>query len=67
MASIPFLNNLDLKLNEIQNAIAQNLVTAPDEKAGRFYYDTTKNKLGYYNGTNWVYLDPDSNDNQKLK
>lgn len=67
MASIPFLNNLDLKLNEIQNAIAQNLVTAPDEKAGRFYYDTTKNKLGYYNGTNWVYLDPDSNDNQKIK
>lgn len=46
MASIPFLNNLDLKLNEIQNAIAQNLVTAPDEKAGRFYYDTTKINLG---------------------
>ena len=67
MASIPFLNNLDLKLNEIQNAIAQNLVTAPDGKAGRFYYDTAKNKLGYYNGTNWVYLDPDLNDNQKIK
>lgn len=67
MASIPFLNNLDLKLNEIQNAIAQNLVTAPDGKVGRFYYDTAKNKLGYYNGTNWVYLDPDLNDNQKIK
>lgn len=65
--SLPFLNNLDLNLNEIQNAIAQNLGTAPDGKAGRFYYDTAKNKLGYYNGTNWVYLDPDSNDNQKIK
>lgn len=67
MASIPFLNNLDLKLNEIQNAIAQNLTGNPEGKAGRFYYDTTKNKLAYYNGTNWVYLDPDSNDNQKIK
>lgn len=65
--SLPFLNNLDLNLNEIQNAIAQNLATKPDGIAGRFYYDTTENKLGYYNGTNWVYLDPDSNDNQKIK
>ena len=66
--SLPFLNNLDLSLNEIQNAIAQNLGTAPEEeRAGRFYYDTVKNKLGYYNGTNWVYLDSDSNDNQKIK
>lgn len=67
--SLPFLNNLDLNLNEIQNAIAQNLGTAPQQGllAGRFYYDTAKNKFGYYNGTNWVYLDPDSNDNQKIK
>lgn len=67
MASIPFLNNLDLKLNEIQNAIAQNLPTAPEGKAGRFYYDAGIKKFGYYNGTNWIYLDPDSNDNQKIK
>lgn len=65
--SLPFLNNLDLNLNEIQNAIAQNLPGNPKGKAGRFYYDTTKNKFAYYNGTNWVYLDPDSNDNQKIK
>lgn len=67
MASIPFLNNLDLKLNEIQNAIAQNLPTAPEGRAGRFYYDAGIKKFGYYNGTNWIYLDPDSNDNQKIK
>ena len=69
--SLPFLNNLDLNLNEIQNAIAQNLPNAPQtqsqKKAGRFYYDTGINKFGYYNGTDWVYLDPDSNDNQKIK
>lgn len=52
-----FLTSLDLTTNELQNAVIQNLASAPTGIAGRIYYDTTLNKLGYYDGTNWIYSD----------
>ena len=59
-----FLTSIDLNTNELQNAKIQPLATAPTGIAGRIYFDTTLNKLGYYNGTSWIYGDtltfPDS-------
>lgn len=55
MAQIPFNSHIDLGNNEIQNAKFQILASAPTAYAGRFYYDSTLNKFGYYNGTEWIY------------
>lgn len=58
MANIPIKANLDLTNNEIQNAKFQSLSSAPQNPtAGLFYFDTTLNKFGVYNGTTWVYLE----------
>ena len=55
MANIPFNSHIDLGNNEIQNAKFQMLASAPSATAGKFYYDTTLNKFGYYNGSEWIY------------
>lgn len=52
-----FLTPINLAQNELQNAVIQNLGTAPTGVKGRTYFDTMSNKLGVYNGTSWVYLD----------
>lgn len=58
MANIPIRANLDLNNNEIQNAKFQSLASAPQNPtAGLFYFDTTLNKFGVYNGTTWIYLE----------
>jgi len=51
-----FLVSLDLGTNELQNAVIQNLPAAsePSGIKGRVYFDSTNNKLKYYNGTSWV-------------
>lgn len=45
-----FLTNIDLNTNELQNAVVQNLSSAPNSgnKEGRIYYDTVTKKLRYY-------------------
>lgn len=50
-----FLTNLNLNKNELQNAVIQNLTTAPaNPKAGQIYYNT-QDKLTYqYDGTQWI-------------
>lgn len=54
------LNNLNMHGNEIQNAVAQNLIAAPvDPIQGLFYFDTNSKKLLYYNGKRWVYAGDD--------
>lgn len=55
MAQVPFNSHIDLGNNEIQNAKFQMLASAPTATAGKFYYDTTLNKFGYYNGSEWIY------------
>ena len=49
------LIDLDLNGNEIQNAVEQNLGTAPSNpKEGQFYWDTVDKEDYIWNGTEWV-------------
>jgi hypothetical protein len=49
-----FLIDIDLKQNELRNAVIHNLGTAPlSGKAGQVYYNTALNQLYFHNGTGW--------------
>lgn len=50
-----FLNNIDLRQNEIQNFRVQNLATAPASPVvGQHYYNTADNTEYVWNGTKWI-------------
>jgi hypothetical protein len=50
-----YLTNIDLNTNELQNAVIQNLSSAPTSgnKEGRIYYDSTTKVLRYYGNGAW--------------
>ncbi len=53
--AINYLNNIDLNKNQALNLVLQKLATPPASPvSGQIYYDTTTNKLKYYNGTTWI-------------
>ena len=55
MATRKFVVDLNLNQNELQNAVVQNLATAPaNPKAGQHYFNTADNTEYVYNGTSWV-------------
>ena len=55
MSSKKYLVNLDLTKNELQNAVIQNLATAPSSPlAGQIYFNTNDDTLYFYDGTTWV-------------
>lgn len=54
------LTNYDFNQNEIQNVAVQRLATAPTNPApvkGQLYFNTTSDRLFYYNGTEWIGAD----------
>ncbi|ROL55659.1 hypothetical protein D9V84_11180, partial [Bacteroidetes/Chlorobi group bacterium Naka2016] len=53
--AINFLNNIDLNRNQILNIVIQKLSTPPPSPiSGQMFFDTTINKLKYYNGSEWI-------------
>ena len=54
-------SNINLNKSELQNAVIQNLATAPGAPlAGQIYFNTTSDKLEFYDGAAWQAL-PDGN------
>jgi len=52
------LTDLNLNQNEIQNAVSQNLASAPSTpKAGQVYFNTGSSHFMGYNGSSWLALD----------
>ena len=56
MAKKTFLVDIDLTNNQLLAARFENLASDPTGVAGRVYYNTTINKIKYFNGTVWLAL-----------
>ena len=55
--ALQYLTDINLNKNELQNAVIQNLATAPGTPVeGQIYYDSTvgDKQLYFYNGSAWI-------------
>ena len=53
--AVNYLSSIDLNKNELQNAKIHVLATAPSNpQEGQIYYNSTDNKLYFYDGTSFV-------------
>ena len=55
--ALQYLTDINLNKNELQNAVIQNLATAPGTPVeGQIYYDSTAGdkQLYFYNGSTWI-------------
>jgi len=60
--AIPFLNNISLNNNEIQNVKLHNTANITSPSNGQIYFDTDDSIAKYWNGTSWVDIISNSND-----
>lgn len=49
-----YYTDIDLRQNELQNAVVHALSSAPTGRLGQIYYNTNEKTLYQYNGTQWV-------------
>ena len=53
--AVNYLSSIDINKNELQNAKIHVLATAPlNPQEGKIYYNSTDNKLYFYDGTSFV-------------
>jgi len=53
--AINYLNSIDLNKNQLQNGVSHVLATAPSNPVeGQIYYNSTDNRLYFYDATNWI-------------
>ena len=60
--ALQYLTDINLNKNELQNAVIQNLATAPGTPVeGQIYYDSTAGdkQLYFYNGSTWIAVSGD--------
>lgn len=69
MARKKFYTDIDLKGNELENAVLDNLPAPPENpKNGQVYFDTGEKKEKYYNGAEWIgSVTPDEMDSELEK
>lgn len=62
MASIGYLNNINLNGNQIENVLLQSLGTEPTSYAsqGRIFFDSANKGIKYHDGTGWKLLTPNA-------
>jgi hypothetical protein len=60
--AIPFLNNISLNNNEIQNVKLHNTANIPAPSPGHIYFDTDDNIAKYWNGSAWIDIVSNTND-----
>lgn len=60
--AIPFLNNISLNNNEIQNVKLHNTGNIPSPSPGHIYFDTDDAIAKYWDGSAWIEIVPNTND-----